>query len=125
TRQAEESILEAKAKLEAEEANINAMLGSMKGAEYVGPRAPKLPPIVRSMDAQGFTAAALKSLGAEVSPQEDGLYLVEQNGGREWIRFDETAGGERRASLYAPGSAAFSRLVSQMIASGVHQVQDM
>ncbi len=125
TRQAEESILEAKAKLEAEEANINAMLGSMEGAEYVGPRAPKLPPIVRSMDAHEFTLAALKSLGAEVTPQEDGLYLVEQDGGREWIRFDETAGGERRATLYAPGSAAFSRLVSQMIASGVHQVRDM
>jgi hypothetical protein len=36
-------ILEAKAKLEAEETNINAMLGSLEGAEYVGPRAPKLP----------------------------------------------------------------------------------
>ena len=125
TRQAEESILEAKAKLEAEESNINAMLGSMEGAEYVGPRAPKLPPIVRSMDARGFTIAALTSLGAEVNPQEDGLYLVEQDGGREWIRFDETAGSERRASLYAPGSAAFSRLVDQMIATGLHQVQDV
>jgi hypothetical protein len=125
TRQAEESILQAKTKLEAEEANINAMLGSMEGAEYVGPRAPKLPEIVRSMEPQEFSLAALESLGAKVSPREDGLYLVEQDGGREWIRFDETAGGERRASLYAPGSAAFSRLVSQIIASGVHRVQDM
>jgi superfamily II DNA or RNA helicase len=124
TRQAEESILEAKAKLEAEEANINAVLGSMEGAEYVGPRAPKLPPIVRLMDAREFTLAALKSLGAQVTPQEEGLYLVEQDGGREWIRFDEGAHGERRATLYAAGSAAFSRLVSQMIASGVHRVQD-
>jgi superfamily II DNA or RNA helicase len=114
TREAEESILEAKAKLEAEEANINAMLGSMEGAEYVGPRAPKLPPTVRSMDAREFTLAALKNLGGEVTPQEDGLYLVEQDGGREWIGFDETTGGERRATLYAPGSAAFSRLVSKV-----------
>jgi SNF2 family DNA or RNA helicase len=38
TRLAEQSILEATAKLEAEEANINNMLGSMDGAEYVGPR---------------------------------------------------------------------------------------
>ncbi|HLK81646.1 MAG TPA: SNF2-related protein [Xanthobacteraceae bacterium] len=124
TRQAEQSITEAKAKLEAEEANINSMLGSMDGAEYVGPRAPKLPPVVRSMDAREFALAALKSFGAEVTPQKGGLYLVEENGGREWIRFDESAGGERRATLYAPGSAAFSRLVSRMIATGLHRVED-
>jgi hypothetical protein len=124
TRQAEKSILEAKAKLEEEEANINAMLGSMDGAEYAGPRAPKLPPNVRSMEAREFTLAALKSLGAEVTPQEPGIYLVEENGGRESIRFDEIDGTERRSTLYAPGSAAFSKLVSKMIATGVHQVED-
>jgi hypothetical protein len=124
TRQAEQSIVEAKAKLQAEEANINAMLGSMDGAEYVGPRAPKLPPVVRSMEPQEFTLAALKSLGADVTPQLEGLYLVEENGGREWLRFDE-AGGERRATLYAPGSAPFSRLVSKMIATGVHRVMQI
>ena len=124
TRQAEQSISEAKAKLEEEEENINAMLGNMEGAEYVGPRAPKLPPVVRSMDAPEFTLAALKSHGAQVTPCEDGLYFVEQDGGRESIRFDEAAGGERRSTLYAPGSAAFSRLVSEMIASGLHRVQD-
>jgi SNF2 family DNA or RNA helicase len=122
-RQAEESILEAKTRLQAEEANIDAMLGSMEGAEYVGPRAPKLPPVVRSMDPREFTLAALKSLGADITPQQDGLYLVEENGGREWIRFDEMR-GERRATLFAPGSAAFSRLVSKMIATGVHRVED-
>src|SRR5262249_53410823 len=119
-----QSIVEAKAKLEEEEANINAMLGSMEGAEYVGPRAPKLPPVVRSMEAREFTLAALKSLGAQVTAQESSLYLVEEDGGREWIRFDEKDGGDRRATLYAPGSAAFSRLASRMIATGVHQVQD-
>jgi SNF2 family DNA or RNA helicase len=124
THQAVQSILEAKAKLKAEEANINTMLGSMEGAEYVGPRAPKLPPVVRSMGPREFTLAALKNLGAEVSPQQDALYLIEEDGGREWIRFDEADGGGRRATLYAPGSAAFSRLVSKMIATGVHQVED-
>lgn len=124
TDQAEQSILKAKAKLQAEEANIDAMLGSMEGAEYVGPRAPKLPLILRAMDAREFTLAALTSLGAEVTPVEDGLYLVVQDGGRELIRFDEGAGGARRSTLYAPGSAAFSRLVDKIIASGVHQVQD-
>ncbi len=121
-RQAEESILEAKARLEAEEANIQAMLGGMEGVEYVGPGAPKLPPFVRSMDPREFTLAALKNLGAEVTPQRDGLYLVEENGDREWIRFDDES--ERRATLYAAGSAAFSRLVSRMIATGIHRVED-
>jgi hypothetical protein len=68
-RQAEESILEARTKLQAEEANIDAMLGGMDGAEYVGPRAPKLPPVVRSMEPREFTLAALKSLGADITPQ--------------------------------------------------------
>jgi hypothetical protein len=123
TRQAEQSIINAKAKLEEEEATINDMLGSMDGAEYVGPRAPKLPPIVRSMDARDFTLAALRSLGAQVTPSGPGRYLVEQDGGREWIRFDEANAPGLRATLYAPGSAPFSRLVSQMIATGVHQVK--
>jgi superfamily II DNA or RNA helicase len=124
TRQAEQSIIEAKAKLEREEATINAMLGSMEGAEYVGPRAPKLPPVVRSMDAREFTLAALKSLGAQVTLCGPGHYLVEEDGGREWIRFDEENTPDLRATLYAPGSAAFSRLVSRMIVTGVHQVKD-
>ena len=42
-RLAERSIDEAKEVLEREEENINAMLGSMDGAEYVGPRAPNCP----------------------------------------------------------------------------------
>jgi hypothetical protein len=124
TRQAEQSIIDAKAKLESEEENINAMLGSMDGVEYVGPRAPKLPPTVRSMDAREFTLAALKTFGVGVTPHGLGMYLVEEDGGREFIRFDESVGGDRRATLYAPGSAAFSRLVSKMIATGVHRVED-
>jgi hypothetical protein len=40
TRLAEQSIEEAKAALEREEATINETLGSMDGVEYVGPRAP-------------------------------------------------------------------------------------
>jgi hypothetical protein len=124
TWQAEQSISDAKAKLESEEENINAMLGSMDGAEYVGPRVPKLPPTVRSMDAHEFALAALKSFGADVTQHGPGIYLVEENGGREFIRFDESEGGDRRATLYAPGSAAFSRLVSKMIATGVHRVED-
>jgi superfamily II DNA or RNA helicase len=124
TRQAEQSIIDAKAKLESEEENINRMLGSMDGAEYVGPRAPKLPATVRSMDAREFALAALKSFGAQVTAHAPGTYLVEEDGGRELISFGESDGGNHRATLYAPGSAAFSRLVSKMIATGVHQVED-
>ena len=123
TKQAEQSILDAKEKLEAEEANINDMLGSMDGAEYVGPRAPKLPPIVRSMEPREFVLAGLRSFGATVTPKQGGLYLLEEDTGRELICFEE-ADRNGRATLYAPGSAAFLRLVSRMIATGVHQVED-
>jgi len=123
TRQAEQSILDAKETLEAEEANINDMLGSMDGAEYVGPRAPKLPPVERSMEARPFALAALKSLGATLTQKENGAYLLEDENGREWIRF-EADDANSRATLYSPGSAAFSRVVSRMIATGVHKVED-
>jgi superfamily II DNA or RNA helicase len=124
TRQAEQSIVDAKAKLEAEEANINDMLGSMDGAEYVGPRAPKLPPNIRSMEPREFALAALENLGATVTAKDSGLYLVEGDSGREWIRFEEGGAVNGRATMYAPGSAAFLRLVSRMIATGVHEVID-
>jgi hypothetical protein len=77
------------------------------------------------MDAHEFTLAAIKSLGMKATPSGLGLYLVEEDGAPEWICFDEKIGRERRATLYAPGSAAFSRLVDRMIATGVHQVQDV
>ena len=124
TRQAEQSIVNAKAKLEAEETNINDMLGSMDGTEYVGPRAPNLPPNIRSMEPREFALAALKSLGATVTAKDSGLYLVEDDSGREWIRFEEGGAVNERATMYAPGSAAFSRLVGRMIATGVHEVVD-
>jgi hypothetical protein len=111
-------------RLRSQEANINAMLGSMDGAEYVGPRAPKLPPSVRSMDPREFSLAALNFFGAQVTAHGPAIYLVEEDGGREFIRFDESV-GDRRATLYVPGSAAFSRLVSKMIATGVHRVEDV
>ena len=86
---AAESIDKAKAEFEREEANINAMLGSMEGAEYVGPRAPRLPKLARSMESRTFTLAGLKSLGVRVTPKGPDLYLVEENGGEEFIRFKE------------------------------------
>ena len=125
TRLKVESIENAKAELEREEANINVMLGSMDGAEYVGPRAPTLPPVVRSMEAPEFTLAALTSLGAKVTPRAPDLHLVEESNGREYIRFAEHSSANVSSTLYAPGSAAFQRLVSRMIATGVHAVEDL
>lgn len=125
TQQAEQSIADAKSELEREEESINAMLGGMDGAEYAGPRAPNLPAVVRSMEARDFTLAALKSFGTRVMAQSPGLYLVEDNGGREYIRFEEHATANRRSTLYAPGTAAFLRLVNRVIATGVYDVEDL
>ena len=54
------------------------LLGAGGGAEYVGPRAPRLPPVTRSMDARQFTLAALDMEGARVA-EKDGIYSVEGN----------------------------------------------
>ena len=113
TRQAEQSIVEAKAELERQEANINAMLGRMDGAEYVGPRAPKLPSVVRTMALRDFTLAAFRSLGARITRQAPDLYRpelyrVDENGGRELICFEENAGAGIKSTLYAPGMPLFS-----------------
>jgi superfamily II DNA or RNA helicase len=123
TRLVEQSIENAKRELEREEASINEMLGSMDGAEYVGPRAPTLPPVERSMESSEFVLHALQSLGARVSEYAPGVHLIEQNGRREYIRFDAEEPSVR-STLYAPGSAAFARLVSQMVATGVCDLAD-
>lgn len=125
TRLAAKSIEDARAELEREEATINAMLGSMDGAEYVGPRAPKLPVIVRSMEPRDFALVGLQTLGVRVTPKTPDLYLAEEHGGREYIRFEERDPGGPKSTLYAPGSAAFQRLVSRVIATGVHQIEDV
>ena len=125
TRQAEQSIADAKIELEREETSINAMLGGMDGAEYVGPRAPTLPGIVRSMGPRDFTLAAFKILGAHVTPQPSDLFLVQEDGGREHIRFEENTGASVRSTLYSPGTAAFLRLVDRVVATGICDIEDL
>lgn len=124
TLQAEQSIAKAKSELEREEAVINAMLGGMDGHEYVGPRVPTLPEIVRSMEPMEFTLEAYKMLGARVTQQGPDLFLIEENGGREQIRFAESA-PLARSTYYAPGTPAFSRLADRVIATGIHEVEDL
>jgi superfamily II DNA or RNA helicase len=124
TRLEERSIDDATAELGRSEKTIDALLGSMDDAEYVGPRAPRLPAVVRSMDARQFTLAGLAALGARITAHGPGLHLVEERGSREYVRFEDPAPAHVRSTLYTPGSAAFQRLVSRVIASGVHEVKD-
>jgi ERCC4-related helicase len=124
TRLAEQSVDEARATLEREEASINAMLGSMDGAEYVGPRAPTLPGAIHSMEPRAFTLAALRTLGVRLLPKSPNLYVAEENGGREFICF-EGQPDNIKSTLYAPGSGAFLRLIGRIIATGVHEVDDL
>jgi len=124
TRLAEQSIANAKTELEREEESINAMLGGMDGIEYIGPRAPKLPKAVRSMSPHDFALAAFQSLGARITKQSKDLYLVEENGKHEQIRFDEN-NNNLRSTLYLPGTPAFVRLVSRIVATGVYDVDDL
>jgi superfamily II DNA or RNA helicase len=124
TKLAEVSIEKAKAELAREEAAINDMLGSMDGAEYIGPRAPDLPPPTRAMDLQTFTLAALPMLGATVTPIDETLYVAEDATSRELFAFTADANRDRRTTLYAASSPAFQRLVKRVIASGLHEVED-
>lgn len=125
TRLAEKSIENAKVELEREEKNIGEMLGSMDGAEYAGPRTPNLPITDRSLDPRSFTLSALRLMGAKLTPSEDDLVLAEEVGRREYLRFDDRVSSAIRSTLYAPGTPPFQRLVSRVVASGVHDVEDV
>jgi superfamily II DNA or RNA helicase len=114
------------AKRTLEETNIDELIGRGDGGaeEYVGPRAPKLPPVTRSMDAREFTLAALQIDGALVTDEGDGVYSVRAKDLRERICFEPRAGDEHAHVLYAPQTPAFQRLVKRTISSGVHDVTD-
>jgi superfamily II DNA or RNA helicase len=119
-----QSIDDAKRELEREETNINSMLGGMDGAEYVGPRAPALPPITHSMNPQDFTLSALDMIGVLVTREEPGIYFIEGKDCRERICFEERPADDRRLTVYAPQTPAFQRLVKRTVTSGMHNVKD-
>lgn len=125
TRKAEQSIEEAKQTLTREEENINSLLGGMEGATYAGPRAPNLPAVQRSMEPREFTLRAFDHLGASVTELENGLALVEENGGRQYIRFDDHLADEKKSILYKPGTGPFLDLVHRVVASGLHSIGDL
>jgi predicted RecB family nuclease len=124
TIQAEESIGRARSELEREEAEINALLGGMDGYEYVGPRVPTLPETIRSMEPMEFTLGAFRMLGARITQLQPELYLIQENGGQEQIRFSE-ADSFAKSTYYAPGTPAFSRLTGRVIATGIYDVEDL
>lgn len=120
----EQSIEKAKRELEREEANINSILGTMDGVGYVGPRAPTLPQMQRTMDVQTFTLAALRKLGMTVIQQRPHLYIAEEKGRQEYIAFEEGISQDRRVQLYMPQSPALQRLIKRITESGIHDVKD-
>lgn len=109
--------------LEKEKENIDSLLGE-DGQGYLGPKAPDLPKITRSMGVQDFTLAALVAGGARVSPNPPDLFSVEENGGRYYIRFAESSGANVKSVLYNEGASAFQRLVDRVIVTGLHNVDD-
>ena len=91
----------------------------------VGPRSPTLPKVVRSMSPHDFTLQSLSALGVHVTPESDGLYLAKEGGGHEYIRFQEQTDPNIRSTFYSPESPAFRRLVSRIVATGQHRVDDL
>jgi ERCC4-related helicase len=124
TRQAEASIAKAKTELEQEQSTINALLGEPDGKEQVGPRAPTLPSFTRSMKPREFTLLGLTTLGTRTTDSAWGT-IAEENGGEEFIHFDDEVPKHPKSTLYAPGTPAFSRLVSRITATGIHDVEDL
>ncbi len=120
-----ESIENAKAELARSEETINNLLGSMEGAEYVGPRAPRLPEVKHSMDPREFALRALQCVGVQLTQKGPDLYRAEEDGRWEYVRFGEAIIPEVRTTLYAPGSPAFQHLVSRLTASGLHEITDI
>jgi ERCC4-related helicase len=115
------------AKRTLEETNIDELIGSGgETEEYAGPRAPRLPPVARSMDWRDFTLAALRLDGAEVADEGDGTYSVRRKNAAERIAFAPVADGAgyRQIVVYAPHTPAFQRLVKRTIGSGLHNVGD-
>ena len=119
------SIAEAINTLELEKKNIGDLLGDGEDRGYVGPKAPSLPSISRSMTVKEFTLKALGGSGAKISHNPPDLYLLEEKDGRQYIRFEESSTANIRSTLYNEGSSAFQRLVDQVTITGLHGVEDL
>jgi hypothetical protein len=77
------------------------------------------------MEPREFTLKALDILGARLTAEANGLYLAEENGAREYIRFEERINSGLRTTLYDRGTPAFQRLVNRIVVTGIHEVEDL
>src|SRR5207247_8916025 len=82
-----------------------------------------LPEVIRSMESPEVVLAAMSSLGPQVILECDGVYVSKHDGKVDRICFDDVHSST--AVLYRPGTAPFSRLVSRVVAAGLHDVQDV
>lgn len=127
TRKIKTSIDAAKIQLESEKENIDVMLGGMDN-ESEGPKCPKLPSVVQSVDVRTFVLSGLTSLGAQLTLQTPDTYISDFEGKKELICFEkDNASSEETlfsTTLYSPGSTAFERLVGKLTSKGLQRVQD-
>jgi superfamily II DNA or RNA helicase len=123
-RKAEASIEQAKRTLEEEARNIDELVGGSGALGYVGPRAPLLVPVSRSMSEKEFTFAELAARGATITELRNGDFEVKGGGHDGCIRFDDP-GEFCRGELYKQGFSAFSRLVQETVATGRYRINDL
>jgi superfamily II DNA or RNA helicase len=122
TKLAEKSITQAKIELQNQEKNIDAMFGKMEDAAGDEIPYPDLPVVMRSMAAKEFVLAALISLGTPITQESDGVYVSRHDGKIDRICFETHSSN---AVLYRPGTPAFSRLVTRIVDTGLHQALDL
>ena len=126
TQKKEQSIIDARIRLENEEENINSMLWWMDQNES-GPMCPQLPIQSNSMDSKSFALNALRNLWAIVKPQINDTYLIEINGNKEVISFDPNNWLDKKENciLYLPGTPAFDKLVWKILVKNLHKIEDI
>jgi hypothetical protein len=122
---AAKSIADAKIELETQAKDIDSMFGDMNGSGKGEVALPDLPEIVRSKDFKTFVIEALASLGTHLKEQSPGVYVVDDDGKRSLIAFDEADAARLGALYYGPGTGAFNRLASRITNSGGHLVVDV
>src|SRR5205807_5370750 len=99
TRLAEESIQMASATLAEEEKHIDEIFGKSDGAS-TGPRPPKLPPLVHSIELADFVLSGLRSLGSVVEVDATGNYVSRLNGKVEHFTVTDHSSGNETNTVY-------------------------
>ena len=82
-----------------------------------------LPEVIRSMGSREFVLSAMTSLGTPLIEESLGVYAHKRDGKIDRLCFDDEHSAN--AVLYRPGTPAFSRLVSRVVATGLHDVKDI